>query len=61
MNKLFKSFVALCMVAVLAIIILQFDNLTTGDHRNFTAIGGQRDHALTYGPRCLPVIGSAPS
>ena len=33
---------------VSGIIILYFDNLTTGDHRSFTAIGGQLNHALTY-------------
>ena len=36
------------ITGVSGIIILKFDNLTTGDHRSFTAIGGQVDHALTY-------------
>lgn len=36
------------ITGVSGIIILYFDNLTTGDHRSFTAIGGQQDHALTY-------------
>lgn len=36
------------ITGVSGIIILQFDNLTTGDHRSLTAIGGQEDYALTY-------------
>lgn len=36
------------ITGVSGIIILYFDNLTTGDHRSFTAIGGQLDHAITY-------------
>ena len=36
------------ITGVSGIINLQFDNLTTGDQRSFTAIGGQVDHSLTY-------------
>lgn len=36
------------ITGVSGIIILQFDNLTTGDQRIFTAIGGQVEHRLEY-------------
>lgn len=36
------------ITGVSGIIILYFDNLVTGDHRSFTAIGGQLGHSLTY-------------
>lgn len=36
------------ITGVSGIIILQFDNLNTGDQRTFTAIGGQVEHRLEY-------------
>lgn len=36
------------ITGVKGIIILQFDNLDTGDQRSFTAIGGQLEHRLEY-------------
>lgn len=36
------------ITGVKGIIILQFDNLDTGDKRTFTAIGGQLEHRLEY-------------
>ena len=36
------------ITGVSGIIILQFDNLNTGDQRTFTAIGGQVNHRLEY-------------
>lgn len=40
--------IGVTITGVSGIIILYFDNLTTGDHRSFTAIGGQQNHTLTY-------------
>lgn len=36
------------ITGVSGFIILQFDNLTTGDRVNLTAVGGQKDYSLTY-------------
>ena len=36
------------ITGVKGIIILQFDNLSTGDQRTFTAIGGQVKHRVEY-------------
>ena len=36
------------ITGVSGIIILQFDNMDTGDQRTFTAIGGQVEHRLEY-------------
>ena len=36
------------ITGVSGIIILQFDNLNTGDQRTFTAIGGQVQHRVEY-------------
>ena len=36
------------ITGVSGLIILEFDNLTTGDHRSLTAIGGQEKYSLEY-------------